>query len=212
RVGALDRGLVELLRRCRVASLTLAPETASRELLSRLGKNYREEELFDSVDLLAQAGFRSLKLYYMIGLPGETEDHRGELVDQVGRLARAAGKRLRLKISVNPFIPKPQTAWQDESMLRPQVIKRLLRGLRQGLRAAAPGVVLVHDPLAEILSQAALSLGDRSFSRPLEQAGAGSRLLDCIERCGIDLEPVVFDRKKPAIEHPWWVIEGGDGT
>jgi len=210
RVGSVDRELLTVLKRCRVESLTLAPETASAELLARIGKSYRQEELFETVRLAAEAGFRGLKLYYMIGLPGETAKHRRELVEQVRLLAGTTGNRLRLKISVNPFIPKPQTAWQDESMLRPGEIKRLLRELRKGIRQDAPGVQLQHDPPAEAVSQAALSLGDRSFAQPLEMAAAGAgHLLDCLGRSGIDLEPVLYSRKKPAAEHPWSVLESG---
>jgi len=208
RVDTVTRPLLELLKACKVKTLTLAPESASEKLLAGIGKRYVRERLFELVELIAKTGFDSLKLYYMAGLPGEQGRDRQELISQVKELAGLAGPRMRLKISLNPFIPKPQTAWQDESMFLPAQIKQALRQIRRGLAGLGPKVQLQAGPVAESLAQAALSLGDRTTARALLRATTGGeRFLDCLALEGIELEPVLFQRKKPALEHPWSALE-----
>ena len=208
RVDTVSRTLLELLQACRVKSLTLAPETASEELLGRIGKRYVRERLFEVVGLIAKTGFESLKLYYMTGLPGEQDRHRQELISQVKQLAGMVGPRMKLKISLNTFIPKPQTAWQDEPMFAPAQIKQALRQLRRGLAGLGAGVQLKTGPVAESLAQAALSLGDRTMARAVVQSvTGGERFLNCLAQEGIELETILCQRKKPTLEHPWSVLE-----
>ena len=208
RVDTVTQSLLRLLKACKVKTLTLAPETASEKLLARIGKRYVRERLFEVVGLIAKAGFNSLKLYYMTGLPGEQGRDRQELVSQVKELAALVGPRMRLKISLNPFIPKSQTAWQDESMFPQAQIKQALRQIRRGLAGLAPKVQLQAGSVAESLAQAALSLGDRTMAPSVVRSSTGSeRFLDCLAADGIDLEPVLFQRKKPTLEHPWSVLE-----
>lgn len=208
RLDTVSASLLELLRACKVKSLTLAPETASDKLLARIGKRYSRERLFEVVELIAKTGFDSLKLYYMAGLPGEQSRDRQELISQVKELAGLVGPRMRLKISLNTFIPKPQTAWQDESMLYSAQIKQAVRQIRRGLAGLGARVQLQTGSVAQSLAQAALSLGDRTMARAMVRAAtSGGRFLDCLTLEGIQLEPVLFQRKKPTIEHPWNVLE-----
>jgi len=208
RVDTVSEGLLELFKACKVKSLTLAPETASQKLLARIGKRYIPGRLFEVVELIAKTGFDSLKLYYMAGLPGEQSQHRQELISQIKELAGLVGPRMRLKISLNTFIPKPQTAWQDESMFHAVQIKQAVRQIRRGLTGLGAKVQLQAGSVAEFLAQAALSLGDRTMAQAVVRtATTGGRFLDCLALEGIELEPVLFKRKKPTIEHPWSVLE-----
>jgi len=208
RLDTVGQGLLELLKDCKVKGLTLAPETASEKLLARIGKRYMRERLFEVVELIAKAGFGSLKLYYMAGLPGEGGQDRQELIDQLKALASLVGPRMRLKVSLNPFIPKAQTAWQEESMFPPPQIKQAFRHLRRGLAGLGPKVQLQAGSVAESVAQAALSMGDRKMAGAIARASTGrGRFLDCLTLEKIELEPVLFQRKKPAIEHPWSVLE-----
>ena len=209
RVDTVSRSLLELLKKCGVGSLTLAPETASAELLGSIGKRYSRERLFEVVEMMSREGFESLKLYYMIGLPGESRADREELACQIRELAACAGAGMKLKVSLNPFIPKPQTAWQDESMFPPGEIKAAIRQLRRDLSGPGARVQLQAGALAEAVAQGVISLGDRTLAAPLARAaaGPGERFLDCLGEAGVDLEPLLYKRKKPADLHPWRVLE-----
>ncbi|OGG04455.1 MAG: hypothetical protein A3F83_04615 [Candidatus Glassbacteria bacterium RIFCSPLOWO2_12_FULL_58_11] len=209
RVDTVSRSLLELLKKCGVGGLTLAPETASAELLSRIGKRYSRERLFEVVELMSREGFESLKLYYMIGLPGESRADREELARQIRELAACAGTGMKLKVSLNPFVPKPQTAWQDESMFRPGEIKAAIRQLRRDLSGPGARVELQAGSPAEAVAQAVISLGDRTLAAPLARAAVepGERFLDCLDEAGVELDPLLYKRKKPAELHPWRVLE-----
>ena len=87
-------------------------------------------------------------------------------------------------------------------------IKQAIRQIRRGLAGLAPKVQLQAGSVAESLAQAALSLGDRTMAPAVVRSATGSeRFLDCLAAEGVDLEPVLFQRKKPTFEHPWSVLE-----
>jgi radical SAM superfamily enzyme YgiQ (UPF0313 family) len=208
RIGDLDSGLLGLLHRCGVNSLTVAPESASPSLLKAIGKGYDPEQLGELVRLASREGFSALKLYYMAGLPGETAADRELLASQLAELSAAAGGALKLKVSINPFIPKPQTAWQDCPMLPQGEIKRLFKSLKQQVTRAAPGVELSWQSPAEAAAQAVLSLGGRELAPAIEKSARERvRLLDCLKESGVDVEKMLYQREKPAAGHPWKVLE-----
>src|SRR5207247_10182804 len=90
-------------------------------------EEYREEELLDAARLFADLGWRTLKLYFMIGLPSETEEDVIGIADLAARVAAAARGRLAVTASVSTFCPKPHTPFQrpappalDETRARPR--------------------------------------------------------------------------------------------
>ncbi|MBW7996764.1 MAG: radical SAM protein [Candidatus Glassbacteria bacterium] len=208
RIGSLDREMLELLVRCGVSSITLAPETASPGLLKAIGKAYDPGRLVELVRWSAEAGFSGMKLYYMIGLPDETANDRELLASQLGELAAPAGSGLKLKASVNPFVPKPQTAWQDRSMVRQAEVKKIFRELKRRVGELAPGVELSWQSPAETAAQAVLSLGGRELAPALERSALDNvRLLDCLAGEGLARENYLHHREKPVSAHPWKVLE-----
>ena len=211
RIDTVSDRLLGLLRECEVQSLTLAPEAATEKLLAGLGKPCAGERLFKVIEMAALRKFKNLKLYYMIGLPGEEESDREALAGQVIEIGRLLGTGMRLRVSVNPFIPKPQTAWQDEPMLAPSQIKLALRGLRRRiLSARLSRVQFQAGAVAESVAQAVISIGDRRVAAAIELAALkGERFLDCLERTGVELEPLLHERKRPDSAHPWRVLESG---
>lgn len=209
RLDTLTPGVLQLLRDCGVRTVTLAPETAGAGLLGRLGKPSSAELLPGAVREACRVGFEQIKLYYMIGLPGETEADRDELVEQVRDLAGILPEGgCRLRVSLNPFIPKPQTPWQDEPMLRPEAVKSALSRVRKGLSGLGRKVELSVDPPAESLAQALISLGDRRMADALElSALRGMRFLDAVAASGIDIESMLHESRKPSAPRPWGFLE-----
>ena len=110
--------ILEQIRRVRKTGFTLAPEAGTQRLRDVIQKEYREEELLDAARRLRDLGWRTLKLYFMIGLPSETEeDVRGiaELAGARRRRRRAAGSQVTA--SVSTFSPKPHTPFQWAAQL-----------------------------------------------------------------------------------------------
>ncbi|MCE5273134.1 radical SAM protein [bacterium] len=207
RVDTLNDEILGLLLECGTRSITLAPETASAALLRELGKPSAAELLPSVVARASEMGFEQVKLYYMIGLPGESEADRAALGEQVRELAGSLGPRTRLRISLNPFVPKPQTAWQDEAMLAPRQIKAALNQVRRAL-SPLRRVELQCEPPAGSLIQALISLGDSRLAAALEAAEPEGRdFLAAAGRAGIDTEAFLHQKKKPSAPRPWDHVE-----
>ncbi len=208
RIGTVDRNLLGQLRACGVNSFTLAPESASPRLLKAIGKTYDPAKLMELVSLAAEQGFKGVKLYYMFGLPDETEQDRAMLDGQLRELARAAGGRLKLSLSVNPFVPKPRTRWQDRSMMKTGEIKKVFRSLKKTVAEISREIELSWQSPVEATAQAVLSLGGRELAGAVERSALEQvRLLDCVKEQGIELESLLYQRERLTFAHPWRVLE-----
>jgi len=134
RVGSLSPEMAEEVRRVRKTGFTLAPEAGSERLRSVINKGISEADLLDNARAVYGAGWRLIKLYYMIGLPTETlEDVLGivELSREVKRQGKLAGNGGDVNVSVSSFVPKPHTPFQWEPQISEEEIvekQRLLRG------------------------------------------------------------------------------------
>jgi len=100
----------------RRSGLTLAPEAGSQRLRDVINKNNTKEDLFRAVDLAYQMGWKKVKLYFMIGLPTETQDDLKAIVDLVGEIVKIGRRygRKEVHVSLSPFCPKTQTPFQWE--------------------------------------------------------------------------------------------------
>src|SRR5438093_863234 len=136
RVDALSPRILEQIRRVRKTGFTLAPEAGTQRLRDVIQKEYREEELLRAARLFADLGWRSLKLYFMIGLPSETEEDVRGIAELSARVAAAAGGRLRVTASVSTFSPKPHTPFQWAGQLSLEETRAL-----QDLARAVAGVL-----------------------------------------------------------------------
>ncbi|MDI6894134.1 MAG: TIGR03960 family B12-binding radical SAM protein [Bacillota bacterium] len=152
------------------AGLTFAPEAGTQRLRDVINKNLTDGEIMAAVDAAVEAGWDSLKLYFMVGLPTEDEEDLegiAGLVEAISR-RRERGQRLRLSVSVSPFVPKAHTPFQWETQDSVQVLEEKFRSLRRRLRI--PGVNLSwHDPHMSLI-EAVFSRGDRRLGRVLQEA------------------------------------------
>jgi radical SAM family uncharacterized protein/radical SAM-linked protein len=115
RAGTLTPELMELIKKVRKTGFTIAPEAGSQRLRDVINKNISETDVFETVQAAFSSGWRLIKLYFMIGLPTETDEDLIELVKLVHKLRRIkgpSGRRSQLNISVATFIPKPHTPFQ----------------------------------------------------------------------------------------------------
>ena len=116
RVDSLDDDLINLLNRMGSKGLTIAPEAGSQRLRDIINKQLTEEDILYGVKIALANGWQLIKLYFMIGLPYETDEDVWGIVETVEKIIRISGKKLRLNITVSPFVPKPFTPFQWSAM------------------------------------------------------------------------------------------------
>ncbi|HPI52008.1 MAG TPA: TIGR03960 family B12-binding radical SAM protein [Smithellaceae bacterium] len=117
RVETLSRTLIEEIKRIRKTSFTLAPEAGTDKMRRIINKGNTAEDLLTSVDNVFAAGWKAVKLYFMIGLPLEEESDLDGIVDLSYQALRAARRRGQVTVSLSTFVPKPHTPFQWESQL-----------------------------------------------------------------------------------------------
>jgi len=224
RIGSFSVKLMESLPTRRKPGLTFAPEAGSQRLRRIINKGATEEEILETAEAAFARGWRSLKLYFMLGLPTETMEDVEEIIQLVAKI-RAAGRETKggmpqVRISLSTFIPKPHTPFQwvaqesaKDLSAKHEVLKARLR--RKGSRLSW------QDPEVSLL-EAALSRGDRRLGRVIHQAwksgatfdawGEGFNYqtwLDAFKQNG--LEPGFYAHRERPLDEllPWTHIDAG---
>ena len=131
RIDRITRKMLSALNKGGRHSVTVAPETGSEELRFSCGKKFTNDLILEKLDLASSLGIDQAKLYFMIGLPGETDDDIKAIADLSGRIILETG--LNLILSVNPFVPKPGTAWKSMEFEGAEGIRRKYKILLQEL-------------------------------------------------------------------------------
>ena len=112
RAETLTPKLIEAIRRVRKTSFTLAPEAGTQRLRDVINKGNTEEELLATTERVFAAGWKAVKLYFMLGLPGEREEDLEGIVDLSFKALRTARNRGQVTVSLSTFVPKPHTPFQ----------------------------------------------------------------------------------------------------
>jgi radical SAM-linked protein len=169
RVGTLSPELMTLIRQVRKTGFTLAPEAGSERLRRIINKKISEQDLLAAADSAFALGWRLLKLYFMVGLPGENQADLDALVAlclDVWRLAKPT--RSSVNVSLSPFVPKPQTPFQWAPQISGSQLEHHLSELRTRLKR--PGLrVKWHHPGHTFL-EAVFARGDRRLGKALMRA------------------------------------------
>lgn len=225
-----DNFSVELMHRIqkvRSGGLTFAPEAGSKRLRDAINKNLTEEEILNACKIAFENGRSTVKLYFMIGLPTETdEDIKGiaELSQKILYLwkTHATNKKRGVKITVSAacFVPKPQTPFQWEAQNTREEFKRKAQLLREAITAKAI-TYNWHEPDVSFL-EAVFARGDRRIGKVIETAWRmGAKLdgwdehfsldmwLSAFEECGID--PAFYANRERVADEimPWDHISTG---
>jgi len=164
RADSVSGELLSILVRGAQKTFTIAPETGSQKLRRSAGKTLSDDEIENTVQMAAKAGFAALKLYFMIGLPGETDEDVKTIVTMVERLVKMSG--MRVTVSLNPFIPKAHTDWEREAQPSIENMRAKIRIVERGLRSTKRVEFEALDPRSARI-QAALSIGDRSLGKAI---------------------------------------------
>ncbi len=216
RLDDLTPAIVSLLKESGERTLTIAPETGSDRLRRVINKTVTNDEILDRAELIFSTGFENLKLYFMIGLPSETDEDLVAIRDLTLQLrdimvghARRRGRIGRIVASVNPLIPKPGTTYQWTPMEPSDVLERKMKRLRS-LVAGIDNVYFNVKSERHSYYQALLSLGDRRVAPAIEAAERnGGQWRRAVEDARVDGDFYIFrDRSADAVL-PWDIIDGG---
>ncbi len=179
KIDAIQDPILEILIRQGERALAIAPEAGNERLRRHVNKKVSDEMLRDKARLVFARGFTRLKLYLQVGLPTETDEDVADIVRTVGELqqiavaeGRARGRVAQLVPSVNAFIPKPHTPYEDEALASEDSLREKLAFL-QGEFERMPHVEFRGMSLSEAVWEAYLAKMDESGADILEEAASG---------------------------------------
>lgn len=219
--------IMHRIQKTRKSGLTFAPEAGSQRLRDAINKNVREEDLLHTCRLAFEGGWNTIKLYFMLGLPTETdEDILGiaELANQVLHTWRLYAKNknrgVRITVSTSCFVPKPHSPFQWERQVTMDEYIRKVNLLRENIKAKNV-VYNWHDPQTSYI-EATLSRGDRRMGSVIENVWrAGGRLeawsdyflfgrwMKAFDDAGVDPTFYAYRERCEDEVMPWDIVDVG---
>ena len=169
RVGTLTPELMEHIKKIRKTGFTLAPEAGTERLRRVINKCILDEDLLSAAEMAFSLGWRVLKLYFMMGLPGETEADREGIVELALKVWEKAKKtKATVNVAVSTFVPKPQTPFQWAPQLPAEAMRNNMRMFKDRLRK--PGLKLKWNLEGNSVLEAVFARGDRRLGKALKRA------------------------------------------
>ncbi len=172
RIDTFSVDLAHQVQRVRKSGLTLAPEVGTQRLRNVINKNVKEEDLYLSINAALKAGWKKIKLYFMIGLPTETrEDIEGivKIVNKVNRLGKEIiGRKININVSVAVFVPKANTPFQWESQDDATLLSEKLDYLNARLNRK--NIAYSYSDINRSFLEAVFARGDRKLNNVLQVA------------------------------------------
>jgi radical SAM superfamily enzyme YgiQ (UPF0313 family) len=216
RLDDLTETIIRRLVQSGERGVTIAPETGSDRLRRVINKTVTNDEILDRAELIFANGVENLKLYFMIGLPTETDEDMVAMRDLTVQLreimlrhAKGRGRIGRIVGSVNPLIPKPGTAYQWLPMEDPALTDRKSKRLRS-LLSGIDNVYFSIKSERHSFYQALMSLGDRRVAPVIEHVERnGGNWKAAVEAVGLDPAFYIFRDRSHDAFLPWDVIDGG---
>lgn len=227
RADNFSRELMEKLQTVRKSGLTFAPEAGTQRLRNVINKNLTEEEILNTCAQAFSGGWNNVKLYFMLGLPTETDEDVLGIAELVYKVIQAwkenavnKKRGLRVHVATAYFVPKPHTPFQWEKQITPQEYLRRCKLLKSHFYSKS----IVYDYHSPDLSrlEAVFARGDRRLGPVIEAAVEnGARLdgwdeyfdygkwLDAFEKCGVDVDYYTTRGFGEEELLPWDVIDVG---
>ena len=168
RVETLTKKLMDDIKRVRKTSFTLAPEAGTQRLRNVINKGNTEEELLTTVREVFDAGWKAVKLYFMIGLPGEEVQDLEGISHMAHRALREGKNRGQVTVSLSTFVPKPHTPFQWSRQITMEETREKQDYFRQVIRNRNLSVKW-HDSRMSFL-EGVLSRGDEQTGLLIEEA------------------------------------------
>ncbi len=224
RVDAFTVGTAAQIQRVRRTGLTFAPEGGTWRMRQVINKLIREEDLYNAVEAAFGQGWRRVKLYFLTGLPTETDEDTLGIVDLAARcvaIGRRHHKGASVTASVGGFVPKPQTPFQWFGQNTVEEFGRKIRLLKDAARPIRGLTLRWHDPRASVV-EGLVSRGDRRIGAVIErvwrQGGTFQewsehfdldRWTEALAACGLTLEETVYRHRTEEEPLPWDHLSAG---
>ena len=190
RVDAFGVGIAAQLQRAKRSGLTFAPEAGSWRMRQIINKLIREEDLYEAVDAAFSKGWTRVKLYFLIGLPSETDEDTlaiADLAKNCVAIGKKYGNRASVTVSVGGFVPKPFTPFQWFGQNTSEELQRKVNLLRDATRKMKGVNLKWHDPKATLV-EGINSRGDRRIGPVIEQVWRnGGTFQEWSEHFNLDL-------------------------
>lgn len=201
RAYGLEPELLDQLRRVRATGLTFAPEAGTQRMRDVINKNVTEEQLLETAERVFSRGWGKMKLYFICGLPTETDEDVAGIVEtgaralEVGRRAAGRGKPAEVTVSVSVHVPKPHTPFQWCAMDSLAEVDRKQAILRDRARPIRALRLKTHDAQASVL-EGVFARGDRRLAGALERAfRAGARFDSWDDQLDLEIWKKAFDEE-----------------
>lgn len=227
RADNFSMSLMQRLAKGRKSGLTFAPEAGTQRLRDVINKNVTQEELLASCRTAFAGGYSAVKLYFMLGLPTETDEDVLGIADLAARVMHAwresasnKQRGVRITVSTSWFVPKPHTAFQWEPQISKEEYQRRVKLLREAITTKTV-TYNWHDADTSFL-EAVLARGDRRMCKVLEAAWRKGAKLDAWEEyfsldrwleafveCGLDPHFYANRQREKDEIMPWSVISSG---
>ena len=228
RADTFSMNLMERLQRVRKGGLTFAPEAGTQRLRDAINKNLKEEDLLQSCRTAFAGGWNGVKLYFMLGLPTETDEDVLAIADLARKVyftwkehASNKARGVRITVSTSWFVPKPHTAFQWDAQIPVEEYQRRVNLLRDALKKDKSITYNWHDPETSYL-EAIFSRGDRRLGDVLEYAWQNGakfdswseyfnyqRWMDSLEACGLNGDFYAHRVREKDEVFPWAVPSVG---
>jgi len=216
RADALDTGLVETLRASKVKTATIAPDAGSERMRRIINKGLSEAQILKAAEMLVAGGIPNLKLYFMVGLPWETESDVLAIVALTEKIKQQfldASRKMKkigsITVSLNAFVPKPFTPFQWCPMDDRKSLQAKIKTVRKALQKI-PNVRLQAENLRWSYVQALLARGDRRVAELLKHAhtldGNWSRTF---KETAVDPDFYITRERNIGERLPWSFIDHG---
>jgi radical SAM superfamily enzyme YgiQ (UPF0313 family) len=224
RADSFSVALADAIARGRHTGFTFAPEAATERMRAVINKPISTAQMLDVAREVFERGWRTIKLYFMIGLPGEQMEDVEAIVD-LARGVRAAGRKVhgrktQVNVSVNTFVPKPHTPLQWAGLEPAPSIREKQAVLQQRLRGG--GLKLSYGDPETTLLEAALARGDRRLGSVIERAWALGARFDAWHEhrdhgawhqafTDVGLDPGFYAQRQRSLDEvfPWEVVSAG---
>ncbi len=230
RADNFSMDLMQRLAKGRKTGLTFAPEAGSQRLRDVINKNVTLDDLLQSCRTAFAGGYSAVKLYFMLGLPTETDEDVLAIADVAARVMHAwresaqnKQRGIRITVSTSYFVPKPHTAFQWEPQITREEYERRVKLLREAITTKTV-TYNWHDGETSFL-EAVLARGDRRLGKVLECAwrkGAKldtwddyfdlSRWEEAFVECGVDPAFYAYRQRERSEVMPWAMIDSGVHT
>ncbi len=227
RADNFSMALMERLQKGRKTGLTFAPEAGTQRLRDAINKNLTEEDLLESCRRAFAGGYSAVKLYFMLGLPTETDEDVLGIADIAAHVMHAwresalnETRGVRITVSTSWFVPKPHTAFQWEPQIPIEEYERRVKLLREAMNTKS--VTYNWHPSPTSFMEAVISCGDRRLGKVIETAWRKgetlsawedyfdlNRWMEAFEECGLDPHFYANRRRSEDEILPWSMISCG---